>query len=78
MSRETWRAIAIALGNAMENHRYCSDHGVSEPEPNCPFCSDRSLYLRYRAFAVKNGVTFPDPFLNATAISLSDLRRQIT
>lgn len=75
MSRESWKTIAIALGSAMESHRYCEDHPVAEPEPSCPFCSDRSLYLRYRAFALRNGLTFPDPFLNATAMKLSDVRR---
>jgi hypothetical protein len=75
MSRETWRAVAMALGNAMRNHQYCEDHPASEPEPSCPFCADRAVYARFKAFAEKNGATFPDPMAGAESISIYDLRR---
>lgn len=72
---ETWKAIAIALGNAMQNHAYCEDHEAEEPEASCPFCSDREVYNRYRTFAQKNGVMFPNPMRGATSMTLSDIRR---
>lgn len=76
MSRESWRSIAIALGNAMMNHQYCEDHSLDEPEPGCPFCADRAVYLRFKAFAERTGVTFPDPTAGMESISIYDLRRQ--
>lgn len=74
MSRETWKTIAIALGNAMANHQYCEDHDASEPELNCPFCADRAVYVRFKAFAERNGTAFPDPLAGMESVSIYDLR----
>lgn len=74
MSRESWKRIAIALGDAMQNHSFCFEHDEEHPEPDCPFCGDRTVYARYRAFAEKNGGRFPDPLEGAESVSLFDLR----
>ena len=74
MARETWKSIALALGKAMVNHQYCEDHSASRPEPGCPFCDDRATYLRFRAFAEKNGCQFPDPLAGAQSVSIYDLK----
>ena len=74
MGRESWKSIAMALGNAMVNHQYCDDHPAANPEPDCPFCQDRAVYRRFRAFAGNNGVSFPDPLKGASSLPLSELR----
>lgn len=73
---ESWRAIAIALGNAMANHRYCDDHASAEP--GCPFCADRAVYQRYRAFAEHNGLRFRDPLAGVESVSMQihEVRRR--
>lgn len=75
MGSESWKSIAIALGNAMVNHQYCEDHPAANPEPSCPFCQDRAIYRRFRAFAEHHGVRFPDSLKGASSVPLSELRR---
>lgn len=75
MARESWKSIAIALGNAMQNHSYCEDHAVGEPEASCPFCLDRATYNRYRRFAQRNGLTFRDPLRGVGSVRVSEIRR---
>jgi hypothetical protein len=72
---ESWKTIALALGNAMANHQYCDDQSLAEPEPDCPFCKDRAVYLCFKAFAEKHGATFRDPLAGMTSVSIYDLRR---
>lgn len=46
----SWRAVADALAERMENHAYCDTH----PDPGanadkCPFCADRAAYRMWQA-----------------------------
>lgn len=76
-SRQTsWKAIATALGNAMQTHAFCEDHPATNPEPECPFCEDRAVFARYRRFAEKHRMTFPDPLKGLESICIYDLRRE--
>lgn len=51
-----WRAIAIELGDRMRYNAFCDTHPVAHPAKDCPFCADRSAYLRYKAAADAEGI----------------------
>lgn len=40
----SWQLVARRLAARMRHHAECSDHPADDPDPGCPFCSDRSAY----------------------------------
>lgn len=40
----SWQAVARKLAARMRHHAECSDHDSADPDPDCPFCSDRAAY----------------------------------
>lgn len=45
----SWQAVARRLAARMRHHAECSDHKPADPDPECPFCSDRSAYELFLA-----------------------------
>lgn len=55
MPEPSWRTVAFALADRMENYEHCNTHdviadGISE---GCPFCRDREAM---RVFRAKSGM----------------------
>jgi hypothetical protein len=45
----SWQVVARKLAARMRHHAECSDHEPDAPDPDCPFCSDRSAYELFLA-----------------------------
>jgi hypothetical protein len=69
----TWKRIAMILGGQMEDHAFCEDHPVSEPEPQCPFCEDRAAYRLFVAKLKAEGVTRANPWSGLRNVPLSKI-----
>lgn len=69
MAAPTWKAVADALGARLKHHAYCEDHPESQPQPDCPFCKDRTAYRMWQG---KAGVRDAPP--EGRSMSLRELR----
>jgi hypothetical protein len=49
MARPSWKGVAERLAGRLANHAFCETHGPGRPDPDCPFCDDRTAYAEYIA-----------------------------
>ena len=47
MTAVQWRRIAERLADRLSVHAFCESHPASAPDPDCPFCGDRTAYQAY-------------------------------
>jgi len=43
----TWKRVARSLAGQLESHAHCDEHPASAPNPDCPFCADRTAYTAW-------------------------------
>lgn len=77
MGRPDWKALAIELGGRMRNYAFCDEHPVSHPGSDCPFCLDRTAYLRFEKAAnaqgIKTTTLLDDELAEAIQIPVQDV-----
>lgn len=49
MARTDWKRLAAVLADRLASHAFCDQHPASHPEPDCPWCGDRTAYRAYLA-----------------------------
>jgi hypothetical protein len=70
-ARVNWKQVAERLADRLATHAFCPQHGVSDADPDCPFCQDRAVYRAYLAVGGRDQRPAADP--NAKSVALQDL-----
>lgn len=76
MTRESWRAVAIALAERLAHAGGCASHRTIEEgaAEMCPFCADAAAYRRFTRRLAQDGQKIRDPLEDARTVLLHEIR----
>jgi hypothetical protein len=61
VTTEQWVAMAHKLAASVHPLASCNAHAVSDPDPECPYCEDRTVYREYLRLCERAGLRRQEP-----------------